>query len=117
MESPISLILTKQRNSVDGQTNYAAVAKAVLQHLTNGRAPTGIHSAGQCHMKAKFLEDVGISPLVKIVPLSREQLRWIAPGTIRFRQRCAKRIEFAHAIRGEAFEIRASHGGHDRNEA
>src|SRR5690348_16484913 len=95
----------------------AAFAEVVLQHRQNRHAPFGIQPAGQSHVKAEFLEDVGISPLLEIVTLSRGQLRGIAPGAIVIREWRAKRVEIANTICGEGLEIGATRCGYDGSEA
>src|ERR1700751_1588465 len=95
----------------------AGFVEALPQHGKDRSVPCGIEPPGQCHVKAKLLEHVRISPAVEMIALPWRQPCWIAPGTIFVRKRRAEGVEFADAVGGEAFERSLAGGRHDRDEA
>src|SRR5580704_4708381 len=72
------IVLTKHRDSVDGERRETDGGEAIAQHRQNGLAPPGVKPARQGHVEAEVLHDVRIAPALKVRALLRRQGRRIS---------------------------------------
>src|SRR5689334_15038524 len=103
-ETRPGVVLPEQREAVHGKRLEFKAGKALAQYRKHALAPDVAEPAGERHVEAEFLHDIGIPPAVKIFDLTRRQLRRISPRAILGRERRTKAIEGADAIGGELFE-------------